>query len=1155
MRERSRAGGGGEGAERGDAAAPAGKRALTDGLARRSSDRDASAAGVDVSKDDVATAAVAAKDPGRAADPSVRGPVEALHGVDLGDVRVHDDVGAHEANTLMSARAFAFGQDVFLGEGEQGSDLGLMAHELTHVVQQGGARRKQVQAQVRVGGASDPAEVEADAAAAQLTGGGSAATTLIVADTAARREGQLGRAEFMAALRAQVLATATAALGPEWSATGCPYIEGWFAEHAGASPEALDRMARRYSRMDAPTGALAFIPAICARLRDGIARWTAGDDVAAELTAAGLGEAGAAAAATPPGGDGTARAMALPGADSASRVVAQMGPGRGLDASTAGPIGDAYGADLSGVRVHTGEPAARLAAREGALAMTVGSDIAFGAGEYAPGTMEGDALLAHELAHVVQQGGDRGTARRSGGAGEAHEADADHAAVGVMSQLWSSGKSAMKRVGPALSAGYEVQRCGGRRPSPAPDPKPLYRTAFNGRWHSHTEATTFDASMGSGGPRTARSRAIFTEVLAGNAAFRTAFDTNYLGFRDYAEIYEFPDPPPAAPPPPPVVPPPVVAPPTGGPDGGTHDGGVPDAGPGPAVPPPVVAPPPPALNAPFLAGITLRPHTATLALTSSNEIQFDPASTVANPGPEVTRHVEITAPAGEVDPVSERTSDAPWAVGQAAGPVFKAHVQPASVATPTNFVARLSIPSEPTFTPQTATMAVTDTRQTWLQSNVTGTVRYQDENTSQWFPRGGSTHAHYYGGQLSVDATTALRSANPNLRFFLSAQVNKNGTAVGTLPRVPFASNAQIGSCGSVIVLEGATPPAPGAWDLVEVTTQYFTAASGGTAFWTEHETVPVEASVAAAPGAAAAMLAGDESFLRTDVLPYMQRVGAPPNERGIASLVAGSRLRMRACMIRPDSAQWVSRQGGRPASQVAWYMGDADDAHTMIDNPGAAAWTSPTWRNDIFLNVTTNMHTGSASRRGVSDLATSAGHEGVHAADIPSVGSNVGDWTQYQKEFRAYWIQGMGAGQNEGQLETAPPVGPRSQRANTIFRHLYGNATYPYVKPAYDADTDGFRQKVDAYFHPDGVNLLLSLGLFDLERAIETYDGVAANYAAKKADIIRLYTALQPADRDEVHHNNQWQRLVSLRFPDPTQRSEIWTELTRAVPPPAVGP
>ncbi|MEA2165497.1 MAG: hypothetical protein QOK37_3624 [Thermoanaerobaculia bacterium] len=62
-----------------------------------------------------------------------------------------------------------------------------------------------------------------------------------------------------------------------------------------------------------------------------------------------------------------------------------------------------FGHDFSQVRVHTGTDANQSAEEVNAHAYTVGHDIVFGAGRFAPGTQEGQRLLAHELTHVVQQ--------------------------------------------------------------------------------------------------------------------------------------------------------------------------------------------------------------------------------------------------------------------------------------------------------------------------------------------------------------------------------------------------------------------------------------------------------------------------------------------------------------------------------------------------------------------------------------------------------------------------------------------------------------------------------------------------------------------------------------------------------------------------------
>jgi osmotically-inducible protein OsmY len=64
----------------------------------------------------------------------------------------------------------------------------------------------------------------------------------------------------------------------------------------------------------------------------------------------------------------------------------------------------AFRADFSSVRVHTGNRAAALAGSVRALAFASGRDIFFAEGQYSPGSTRGQHLLAHELAHVLQQG-------------------------------------------------------------------------------------------------------------------------------------------------------------------------------------------------------------------------------------------------------------------------------------------------------------------------------------------------------------------------------------------------------------------------------------------------------------------------------------------------------------------------------------------------------------------------------------------------------------------------------------------------------------------------------------------------------------------------------------------------------------------------------
>ena len=97
------------------------------------------------------------------------------------------------------------------------------------------------------------------------------------------------------------------------------------------------------------------------------------------------------------------RASARRPADGARRAVGT--PGRALDPAVRQRLGAAYGFDFASVRVHTDVAAARSAAELGAVAYTLGRDVVFGQNRYAPGTAAGDRLIAHELAHVVQQDG------------------------------------------------------------------------------------------------------------------------------------------------------------------------------------------------------------------------------------------------------------------------------------------------------------------------------------------------------------------------------------------------------------------------------------------------------------------------------------------------------------------------------------------------------------------------------------------------------------------------------------------------------------------------------------------------------------------------------------------------------------------------------
>ena len=87
-----------------------------------------------------------------------------------------------------------------------------------------------------------------------------------------------------------------------------------------------------------------------------------------------------------------------------AQVGALRGGGEPLPAAARSFFEPRFGNDFSGVRLHTGAAAGSVARDAGALAFTVGRDIVFAPGRFAPDTESGRHLLAHELTHVVQQG-------------------------------------------------------------------------------------------------------------------------------------------------------------------------------------------------------------------------------------------------------------------------------------------------------------------------------------------------------------------------------------------------------------------------------------------------------------------------------------------------------------------------------------------------------------------------------------------------------------------------------------------------------------------------------------------------------------------------------------------------------------------------------
>ncbi len=86
-----------------------------------------------------------------------------------------------------------------------------------------------------------------------------------------------------------------------------------------------------------------------------------------------------------------------------SKLKSRKGFGNKLSGKTKNVMESGFGADFSGVNIHTDSKAVEMSKELGAQAFTHGKDVYFNEGKYNPNTKEGKHLLAHELTHCIQQ--------------------------------------------------------------------------------------------------------------------------------------------------------------------------------------------------------------------------------------------------------------------------------------------------------------------------------------------------------------------------------------------------------------------------------------------------------------------------------------------------------------------------------------------------------------------------------------------------------------------------------------------------------------------------------------------------------------------------------------------------------------------------------
>jgi hypothetical protein len=140
-------------------------------------------------------------------------------------------------------------------------------------------------------------------------------------------------------------------------------------------------------------------------------------------------------------------------------LLAGLGAGEPFGGAARDRMERSLGHDFRSIRIHADAAGANAAHALGAHGFAIGDHVGFAAGRYNPGTPGGDALLAHELAHTLQQGGG---AAGPGVADEVLESDADRAAFDAMASLYGGADAAAAPTQRTAGSRLSLSRCARR---------------------------------------------------------------------------------------------------------------------------------------------------------------------------------------------------------------------------------------------------------------------------------------------------------------------------------------------------------------------------------------------------------------------------------------------------------------------------------------------------------------------------------------------------------------------------------------------------------------------------------------------------------------------------------------------------------------------
>lgn len=585
-------------------------------------------------------------------------------------------------------------------------------------------------------------------------------------------------------------------------------------------------------------------------------------------------------------------------------------------------------------------------------------------------------------------------------------------------------------------------------------------------------------------------------------------------------------------------------------------------------PPAVPAPPPAPAPTPgpstgggaaartFLNNVSIDGPTAPITANNATEtVTLTPVSTKPNPGLNFSTKFTVT-PAPRV--IGNSISpESPWPSGVNSGVSFDPEISNNGSVTMNAHLDLVNMPSGLTApTVSDLSFVINDNRNANFLATWNPHFQYSlPGGNTDWYNAGDTVR--YVGGsqQFRVSAWLPSGSVNPGLTLSVVSRLKKAGVVIQNNASSPqaFPNNAQSSVPIPFNISAPASVPAAGEAFEIEVDIIDSAAAVLGTktiSFTVMPENVYTQA-------AAIAEATDDNNFFHdstaTGLLGIMTAMGgiAARVATAVNTPVADGGIVLLPMTARHDSAAFVQTTLGRPDPSKTGYFAGIDYSHSTVDVAGAAGFRTHSFPalgdKVIILNRTTDIP--AKSKRSNDSIIMLLIHEAVHAMDVrPDSGTEI---ERYKTEFRAYWMDGR-----YGPPDTAVcpvgsagcfdavynpslrPPGPKTNRARAIFEHLYNNPiTYPWVKQAYDNNVD-FREQVDNYIYPDGINLMVSIRLEKLRALIEAFTG--AGFAALRTTV-RQYMGLDvpaPAsgvlDNDEknyIRNSRAWRDLVERKI------------------------